>query len=395
MGFWDKAEIKYRSADSIYQILNDEAGVMRISGNRAILSAERGNFVEAIAYFKKMADYYLQNGNTLMMLSTYLNVSKCYAHLGDIKQSKQYLDLARAQMDKQSYPKEFQLAYTINEGVYLLMSADYTAALENFRKVLAQTEQTALREEALKALVECYKKLGQNTLALSASEELGLLKDTLLQTAKRDLLEESDQIITVADHLLELEKVKYEKLSLIYRFTALLFLLIIAFAITIKIVTQQRKRIRLSKIENEKLAHKLELKNKELTNMAVEILERSRMTKDLITQIKKYDRGQDTQMSHIMKGNRLLTDEKQELEVYLDEKFAKVIDSLQEHYPDLNVTDKKLISLLIMNLSSKDIASILDISSRSVDNARSKLRQKLQIPKNANVSDFLLSFIKK
>lgn len=62
---------------------------------------------------------------------------------------------------------------------------------------------------------------------------------------------------------------------------------------------------------------------------------------------------------------------------------------LRKNYPDLNKTDLKLSAYLRMNLSSKEIASLLNISVRSVETARYRLRKKLGLNAGTNLTDFI------
>ena len=52
--------------------------------------------------------------------------------------------------------------------------------------------------------------------------------------------------------------------------------------------------------------------------------------------------------------------------------------------------DLKLCAYLRMNLSSKEIAQLENISVRGVEISRYRLRKKLQIPTETNLFDFLL-----
>jgi DNA-binding CsgD family transcriptional regulator len=58
-------------------------------------------------------------------------------------------------------------------------------------------------------------------------------------------------------------------------------------------------------------------------------------------------------------------------------------------YPDLNSNDLRLCALLKLNLDTKEIATIMDISPESVKVARSRLRKKLQLETSDNLSSFI------
>lgn len=70
--------------------------------------------------------------------------------------------------------------------------------------------------------------------------------------------------------------------------------------------------------------------------------------------------------------------------VYHD--FFRLLD---ERYPDLNHKDKMLCTYLRMNLMSKEIAPLLNITVRGVEISRYRLRKKLKLEEGDNLADFL------
>jgi len=65
---------------------------------------------------------------------------------------------------------------------------------------------------------------------------------------------------------------------------------------------------------------------------------------------------------------------------------------LTEHFPDLKLNDRKLCAYLRMGLSSKEMASLLNTSTRSIETARYRLRKKLQMDSGENLKEFIQSF---
>lgn len=70
--------------------------------------------------------------------------------------------------------------------------------------------------------------------------------------------------------------------------------------------------------------------------------------------------------------------------VYHD--FFRLLD---EHYPDLSYKDKMLCAYLKMNLMSKEIAPLLNITLRGVEIGRYRLRKKLGLEEGDNLAEFL------
>ncbi|MDY0198132.1 MAG: hypothetical protein RBR68_10000 [Tenuifilaceae bacterium] len=67
--------------------------------------------------------------------------------------------------------------------------------------------------------------------------------------------------------------------------------------------------------------------------------------------------------------------------------FKKLLDK----YPDLTTNDLRLCSYLKMNFSSKEIARLLNNSTRAVEIGRYRLRKKLNLNHDENLTEFLMS----
>ena len=72
----------------------------------------------------------------------------------------------------------------------------------------------------------------------------------------------------------------------------------------------------------------------------------------------------------------------------MDKDFIK---ELKTKYPKLTPNDLKLCTYLRLNLSSKEIAPLLNISVRSVEISRYRLRKKMGLPTEINLVDHILS----
>jgi DNA-binding NarL/FixJ family response regulator len=63
---------------------------------------------------------------------------------------------------------------------------------------------------------------------------------------------------------------------------------------------------------------------------------------------------------------------------------------LKERYPDLTPHDLRLSSYLRMNFTTKEIAKLLNISGRAVEISRYRLRRKLCLDHDKNLTEFLI-----
>lgn len=79
-----------------------------------------------------------------------------------------------------------------------------------------------------------------------------------------------------------------------------------------------------------------------------------------------------------------------------EENFNVVYDdfmvNLVREFPNLKKADRKLCAYLKMGLSSKEMASLLNMSVRSIETARYRLRKKLNLEQGDNLADFIQAF---
>ncbi|MCY1542441.1 hypothetical protein D9M68_781880 [compost metagenome] len=73
-----------------------------------------------------------------------------------------------------------------------------------------------------------------------------------------------------------------------------------------------------------------------------------------------------------------------------NEAHESFFKKLKVNHPDLVPNDLKLCAYLRMNMSSKEMASLLNISLRGVEIRRYRLRKKLNIPHDKNLTEFLM-----
>ena len=80
----------------------------------------------------------------------------------------------------------------------------------------------------------------------------------------------------------------------------------------------------------------------------------------------------------------------EQFSIHFDQVHSNFLTNLKNKYALLTSTDLKLCAYLRMNLSSKEIAQLMNISLRGVEISRYRLRKKLLIPTDANLYDYLI-----
>jgi len=152
------------------------------------------------------------------------------------------------------------------------------------------------------------------------------------------------------------------------------------------------------KIKNEQLQTDLESKSRELANSAMNIVYKNELLQKLRTEIVELKDATGKklvpeQLKHIQRViDEGMTDERDwnVFETSFNGAHENFFKKLKADHPDLVPNDLKLCAYLRMNMSSKEIASLLNISLRGVEIRRYRLRKKLDLPHDKNLSEFLL-----
>ena len=154
------------------------------------------------------------------------------------------------------------------------------------------------------------------------------------------------------------------------------------------------------KTKNTQLQNELVSKSKELANSTMNLIQKSEILtkiKQGLLVIKPKIKGQASYQENqklIRLIDRHLTDA-QDWELF-EKNFSQVHDTffkkLKADFPNLTPGDLKLAAYLKMNLSSKEIAPLLNISIRGVENKRYRLRTKLALTPSENLIEVMMRY---
>ncbi|NWL02799.1 hypothetical protein DM790_18400 [Flavobacterium collinsii] len=137
----------------------------------------------------------------------------------------------------------------------------------------------------------------------------------------------------------------------------------------------------------------LELKNKELTSSALQLIEKEEFIEKLKKSITENKENIDsTSINNMLKTIQGSSASNwKEFEARFTAVNQSFYKNLKEKYPDLGQTDLKICALVKLNFSSKDMSSLLGISFESVHTSRYRLRKKFKLDRNENLADFIAS----
>ncbi len=167
-----------------------------------------------------------------------------------------------------------------------------------------------------------------------------------------------------------------------------------------KLIEKNKKDLELAKLQNEKeitdlkneqLARDYKSKSNELAASTMSLVRKN----ELLTQIKEQltkvdDKYSVSPVIKIIDKNLNHTKNWELFREAFDNADSEFFKKLKELYPDLSPNDLKLCAYLRLNLSSKEIAPLINISPRSVEIKRYRLRKKMNLASNENLTNYII-----
>ena len=152
---------------------------------------------------------------------------------------------------------------------------------------------------------------------------------------------------------------------------------------------------RLNKIEKDRLIHEIDVKRKELANTTMMAAKKNEVLMEIQGELNKDKSKFSNQfrIKHIMNKINNAVKNKDEWKVFetnFNEVHEDFFKDVLDRFPKLTSKDLKLCSYLKMNLSSKEIAPLMGISVRGVEVHRYRLRKKMDLDSNVNLTKFLI-----
>ncbi|NET34877.1 MAG: tetratricopeptide repeat protein [Cyanothece sp. SIO1E1] len=429
------AILKMLGALDAYRELGNNYSIAIMYNNIGNIYFEQGIFDKAIDYYIDSIASFKQSRNQSRIILPYSGIASVFEKIGDLDQAEYYNELgietALENNDQRSLGYMYEVAGNIelkrdafeSARSYYQEAADIFNRLQNSNKYIDVVQSIARLDYQLNDFSSARRNL---EIALNAIEtgavENSRLQEHLLESFARveqqlgnystglesalmakelaDSLNEQDTAVRVAEieSNYEAEKRDNEILILTYENQAaqLKMIISIIFGVAIILVLsifywESSKRKALQK--------KLEIKSiqRELEQYGILLNEKNTYLTKVVERLNEM--SSDMKTTEAKKNLYNLTDSlKQNISVSESEEvmFKKIeqvntgfFSALRRHSEELSSSEKRLASLVQMDLSSKDIANILHINPKSVNQAKYRLKKKLNINPEIDLKEYL------
>lgn len=148
-------------------------------------------------------------------------------------------------------------------------------------------------------------------------------------------------------------------------------------------------------LEQERLKNEVELRNRKLSAKALYLSGRNQMIEEILLELSELPQvSKDfSLLNHIktLKDHLKTDNEWDDFITHFEEVNQTFLTSLQMKHPNLSGNDIRFITYIYMNLNSKEIASLLNISPDSCRKRKERIAAKMELPKDTNLYDYLAS----
>lgn len=166
------------------------------------------------------------------------------------------------------------------------------------------------------------------------------------------------------------------------------------------IVAAVRRRMEQQKreLENKRLESELAAKNREITTTTMNLLSKNKILQDIKEELSvqkgtlgaAYPDKYYRKMIEVIDSQISSDEDWARFQKNFDTLHGDFFKILKSRYPTLTDSDLRFCSYLCMNMSSKEIASMMNISLKGVEAARYRIRKKIGLPSEISLTSFLM-----
>ncbi|WP_422107522.1 tetratricopeptide repeat protein [Winogradskyella sp.] len=369
----DSALYCYEKAKSIFRDLDREEDLHRVNGNMAVLYNVKKQYHKSLQLNLENLAYYTKLGNKSSMASTNYNVSTSYYRMEDYRNAMIYakasLGVAQEEGLKQRVSKAYYRMSNIQNS-----TGDFEQALANY-KLFKKHSDSLINDENLRKI---------QRLEIQSEFRQEKLVDSLQLVREREVAEANLEVLAKKKRV---------------QFQWMLIGLILFAGLIIYIYVKQKAKRRYMSLQNKLLSTEIEHKKKDLTNFAINISKNQEWVKVLSDKLN--DVKSDSEVKHNkafkeleseIKNHMWIDESTKEFYSQIDTLSSAFYERLKNSFANLTKTDIRLCSLIKLNMDSKQIAILQNISPSSVKMSRYRLRKKLNLNPDQDIYAFLRDF---
>lgn len=391
----------YTESKTAFQKIQNQNGELRAKGNMALVAIKTGKTQEAIQSLTEiiqdkesdpkmkatsllsLGNIYLETFETEQAIDYYRKtLSLLESGKNDRLKIVVYQNLAESYIDLHQYDR----AFFYNQKSERLLEQDNSNELKASLYLLySQIHEGKTKFKEAYQNLQRHQQFKERSDNSQQAIQIGNMEvRNQLESQKLDLQVKEQKIA-----LLQSEKMvsRIKIISLILLLIAISFLLFY-------LIKRQRKKVKKLNQTLIQREDQLEFSQTKTEKMVLNILKNNDFIERFRDDLKQIQRKVQDQKSKEelnrlisdLKNFKLINDTKEDLFNQVDAQFAY---RLEKKYPDLTEEERKICILIYLDLKNKDMAVILNLSVRSVENCRYRIRKKMHLESTENLQTIL------
>lgn len=405
--------------DEILKKVIDKNTIRNISttlSRKASLMIKQENYTDAMQLIDSSLYLCIRDFNDSLQVVNYYYKAKIHELTNDIESAKKYyIQAAKLAYDNNDFDTSSKIMFCI--GNINKKTEDYSNAIKVFRIICDSTEKYRMYNvcyQAFYQLSQCYSLLGEYEEAYYLFNKYDIYYDSLYRIYQDKKVEElrNSYLLSANVNELKAKEIKEKNIKdntnewkLFISIIIVLIMISITFIILYSTnkatshkneVTNYEQQHKIDKIENDLMEYQLK-NNRELTmKLAFQLKSYLQIInpikEDLKNAIELPENEQKNKIKNIyqhLQNNIHIFNNAENLNKQIDKVYKEFLNRLEEKYPGLTKAEKKLCTLLYINMSSKEIATITNSTIRTVETSRYRLRKKFNLSRDEDIVSFL------
>ena len=404
---FEKAGEYYQEAIDLFEEKGYQHAVPQLMFSRARVLKDGAKLNEALAIANAAVELADSLGNRYLALHSLDEVAEIYEELGDFEKAVEILELGIQEAEEGGFTNTIFFLLNKLSHIYLhinnLSKAEHAASRGVELAFLGKDWIVA--ENSLEVLIAVHKRQSKFEEATLDHEKLLMVRDSILDEERARSMLEFEARFRIEEKEKEIATLKLENERRAFIQISLIGGLILLVVIGLLVVRSQRLKIQrgdakleLSKVKRKELERDLEFKNKQLTTQSLNMVQKNEMMEEIKQKIDTLKEGGSSRelnsISQLVDYSASLDEDWKQFQMHFEEVHSGFYHILKERYTDLTPNEMRLSALVKLNLTIKEMAAILGISPDSVKTARYRLRKKLDLNTEDNLTEFMLQLEK-
>jgi len=361
------------------------------------ISSNLGKKKEAISYFDKSRKYYEQLGNKSSMVINYMEAGEVYRSMGDHKKAKEYankaIDLANELDNILGLDVAYNTLQKIAESEHNYKEAyKYSLMLYELQDSIYDVNRNE-QIENLEIIYETEKK--EKAIELLKKDKIILDKESNIRKLQRNAAIIGALVCLVVLVLLA-NRYKLRRRLFAQKEAKLLAEARYKEEEALRREEELRAKAEINKLNAEMIQEELDHRNREITSSALYVAQKNEILgtiSEKLDELKSFIKVENEkdliQIKRLIKDNIELDEDWNNFKLHFEKVHPKFFETLSEKYPELTTNEQKICAYLRMNLSGKEIARLLNITPKSAQMSRYRLKKKFDLSADEDLMEFI------